>query len=167
MIRVALLAALMPAMAGAAQFNFCWVGAGGYTMTGTIAFPDRYLDAPVITENEVTRFEITGYEHLVPVGRWSLAERRGGDTWHLRFLPGRMEFPTGGSFPGPDAQGWNANGDVTDCGAKGFGFNSGNYAQDVCLFGTWVRASSIPPDTPLFATTAPVTPDCRNAEFTS
>lgn len=167
MIRALLIAALFPAMASAEQYNFCWVGSGGYTMTGVIAFPDALNSQAVITEEEVTRFEITGYENLVPVGHWNLGDMKRDATWHLRFLTRELRFPTGGSFPGPDSQGWNANGDVTDCGEKGFGFNSGNYAQDVCLFGTWVRTSSIPPDTPFYVTKGPVTPDCRNAEFTS
>lgn len=149
----------------AAEFNFCWLGAGGYTMTGTIRFPDAYLSAPIVTEREVTGFEITGYEHGVRIGSWSLAERKAETTWHLRFDPRTLTFPTGGSFPGDHSQGWNANGDVTDCGDKGFGFNSGNYAQDVCLFGVWISQSSIAPETPFRATPNPVTPDCRAVDY--
>ena len=49
----------------------------------------------------------------------------------------------------------------------GFGFNSGNFAQDICLNGAYVEASSIAPDTPLLATLDPVTPDCRNTAAVS
>jgi hypothetical protein len=69
-----------------------------------------------------------------------------------------MIFLTGGSFAGFASQGWNANGDVTDCGTPGFGFNSGNFAQDICLNGAYVEASSIAPDTPLLATLNPEPP---------
>lgn len=69
-----------------------------------------------------------------------------------------MIFLTGGSFAGFASQGWNANGDVTDCGTPGFGFNSGNFAQDICLNGAYVEASSIAPDTLLLATLDHATP---------
>ncbi len=167
MIRAAAIALVLPATAMAADYNFCWAGAGGYSMTGVISFPDALLSKQVITEADVTRFEITGYQNSVPIGTWSLSERTRSSTWHLRFLPQEMRFPTGGSFPGPDSQGWNADGEVEDCGRRGFGFNSGNYAQDICLYGVWVRQSSIPPETPLYATTGPVTPDCRFVDMTS
>ena len=103
----------LAAPAQAAQFNFCWQGAGGYTMTGVIGFPDRALSSDMVTERDLTRFEITGYENLIPVGRWTLDDRKPGSTFHVRFDPQTMTFPTGGSFPGNDSQGWNANGDVT------------------------------------------------------
>ena len=118
-----------------------------------------------MTERDVTAFRITGYERGVMIGQWDMSERGANTTWHLRFDPGSRVFPTGGSFPGERSQGWNANGEVTDCGRRGFGFNSGNYAQDICLYGVWIAQSSIPPETPLFATTEPVTPDCRAVEL--
>lgn len=157
---------LAPA-AQAAQFNFCWQGAGGYTMTGVIGFPDAALSKSVVTERDVTRFEITGYENLIAVGRWTLNDRKAGSTFHVRFDPRTLTFPTGGSFPGDYSQGWNAGGEVTDCGAKGFGFNSGNYAQDICLYGVWMDRSSIHPDTPMTVTTGPVSPDCRGIDALS
>ena len=165
MLRAALLFCLLSSSATAAEFNFCWAGAGGYTMTGRIAFPDDLLDAPIITERDVTAFEITGYEHGVAIGRWSMSDRTPSTTWHLRFDPETLTFPTGGSFPGERSQGWNANGEVTDCGRRGFGFNSGNYAQDICLYGVWIAQSSIPPETPFRATPNAVTPDCRAVDF--
>jgi hypothetical protein len=47
---------------------------------------------------------------------------------------------------------------VTNCGKPGFGFNSGNYAQDICVNGTYIQASSIDPATPLTATFPPSCP---------
>lgn len=132
-------------------------------MTGVIAFPDALMSRPLITERDVTAFRITGYERGVAVGQWSLADRGAGTTWHLRFDPRALTFPTGGSYPGDAGQGWNANGEVDNCGSSGFGFNSGNYAQDICLYGVWIEQSSIDPATPLRATTDPVTPDCRGS----
>jgi hypothetical protein len=77
---------------------------------------------------------------------------------HLRFDPQQMVFLTGGSFQGLHPQDWNANGNVTNCGKPGFGFNSGNYAQDICVNGTYIQASSIDPATPLTATFPPSCP---------
>lgn len=165
MIRLSLALFLAGTTASAAQFNFCWAGAGGYTMTGTIAFSDNLLDAPLVTERDVTGFAITGYERGVQIGQWDMADRTASTTWHLRFEPRTLTFPTGGSFPGDNSQGWNANGEVDDCGRRGFGFNSGNYAQDICLYGVWIAQSSIPPETPFRATPNPVTPDCRAVDF--
>jgi len=121
------------------------------------------MSRDIITERDVTRFEITGYNRLVPIGSWTLNDLYPGTTWHLRFDPQTLTFPTGGSFPGDYAQGWNADGNVQDCGRRGFGFNSGNYSQDVCLFGTWVEQSAIDPATPFHATSAPVSPACDGA----
>jgi hypothetical protein len=159
-IRLAALAACVALPVEAAQFNFCWLGANGFTMTGVIGFPDAALSKPLVTEADVTLFRITGYEDGVAIGRWSLDDLKPGTTWLLRFDPATLTFPTGGNFPGDAAQGWNADGDVQDCGPGGFGFNSGNYAQDICLNGVWIAQSSIDPATPLRATTDPVTAQC-------
>ncbi|MGZ9808917.1 hypothetical protein ACXN5S_00455 [Pseudoroseicyclus sp. H15] len=134
-------------------------------MTGRIAFPDSALGKALVTERDVTEFEITGWLDGAEIGAWSLDELTPETTWHLNFDPKERRFPTGGNYPGAASQGWNANGEVNDCGPGGFGFNSGNWAQDVCLDGTWISASSIEPDVPFFAATAPVTPDCRATEL--
>ena len=160
MIRAALVFGLLAGPASAAEVHFCWAGADGYTMTGTMEFPDARLDSDRITEADVSAFRIDGFHDGRRVGGWSLDQRTPDTTWHLRYAPRTMTFPTGGSFPGDAGQGWNANGEVTDCGNPGFGFNSGNYAQDVCIDGVWIFDSSIPPETPFTATTRPVLPDC-------
>ena len=166
MIRaLAFIAAVFAAPAQAVTLNFCWLGAGGYSMTGSFSFPDALMARDMITERDVTAFQITGYNRLVPIGSWSLADRERGTTWHLRFDPQSMTFPTGGDFGSNASQGWNANGAVSNCGQRGFGFNSGNYSQDVCLFGTWVMQSAIDPRTPLVASTAPVTPACTGPQL--
>lgn len=164
MIRAAAFLCLLATPIDAAGFNFCWAGNGGYTMTGRIEFPDELMGR-IITERDVTEFEIIGYEFGVAIGRWNMNDRTPSTTWHLRFDPRSLTFPTGGSFPGELSQGWNADGEVTDCGQRGFGFNSGNYAQDICLYGVWIAQSSIPPETPLRATPNPVSPDCRAVDF--
>lgn len=161
MIRaLSFVAAIVAAPVQAVEFNFCWLGAAGYSMTGVIGFPDQLMGRDVITEDDVTKFEITGYNRLIPIGTWSLDDLTAGTTWHLRFDPQTLSFPTGGSFPGDYAQGWNADGNVQDCGRRGFGFNSGNYSQDFCLYGAWVEQSAIDPSTPLRATSGPVTAAC-------
>ena len=157
------LAAAFAAPVHAAQFNFCWVGAAGYSMTGVIEFPDEKLNQDLITEDDVTRFEIVGYNRMIPIGTWSMEEVRWDTTWHLRFDPQTLSFPTGGNFGTDASQGWNANGGMTDCGRNGFGFNSGNYSQDFCLFGAWVEQSAIDPNTPFRATTQPVDAACSGS----
>ena len=154
-------------LAQAAELNFCWLGGGGYTMTGRMSLPDAAMFKTILTEDDITGFKISGYHKGRLLGSWNAADRGPNTTWHLRFDPAGMIFLTGGSFAGFVSQGWNANGNVTDCGAPGFGFNSSNFAQDICLNGAYVEASSIAPDTPLLATLAPVTPECRNTAAVS
>lgn len=163
----AVIAAAVAAPVQAADLHFCWRGANGFTMTGEFGVPDSALTGGMITEDQISYFRITGYEVGIPVGRWSMDDLAAGSTFHLRFDTATMSFPTGGSYPGPASQGWNANGEVNNCGDKGFGFNSGNHAQDLCLYGVWVEHSSIAPQTPLRASTVAYTPDCRLRDFSS
>jgi len=144
-----------------AIINFCWAGAGGYTMTGQMTIPDAAMTKPLITENDVVAFEINGFHDGQAIGSWRLQDKRDDTTWHLRFAPRDLRFLTGQSFRTKHSQGWNANGAVNDCGTPGFGFNSGNFAQDVCVDGVYARDSSIAPDAPFFATYDPVIPECR------
>ena len=148
--------------AHAATLNICWTGAGGYTMTGRMELPDAAMRKRLVTEKDITAFQITGYLNGEKIGSWNLKQRLPATTWFLRFEPKTLSFPVGGNFGSLVSQGWNADGDVEDCGNPGFGFNSGNYAQDVCVNGRYVEKSSIDPVTPLIATYDPVTPDCRN-----
>jgi len=151
------------APAHAATLNLCWTGAGGYTMTGRMSLPDAAMRKPTVTQDDLTGFQITGYLKGEKIGHWNMKDRTANTTWLLRFEPKTLNFPVGGDFGSLVSQGWNANGDVTDCGTPGFGFNSGNYAQDVCVNGRFVSESSIDPKTPLVATYDPATPDCRSA----
>ena len=132
-----------------ARFQFCWIGANGFTMEGIIGFPAELLDSGIITEEQVTEFRIWGYHEGLPIGSWSLEERRFETTWTLFFDTDAREFPMGGHFLRQSYQAWNANGSVNDCGVPGFGFNGGNWAQDVCVDNVWIEASSIDPATPL------------------
>ena len=155
--------------AQAAGFSFCWQGAGGYSMTGQMVVPDHLLDRNIVTEQDVTAFRIDGFHHGQHLGSWDMTQADKDTVWHLRFDPRRAEFLLGGSFPAAKSQGWNASGNVTDCGNPGFGFNSGNAAQDVCVNGSFVAESSIAPDTPLYVTPGTATGHaaCRYAEFSS
>lgn len=163
MIRLACAAAvaLYSTHAQAAIVHFCWVGGNGYTMTGTMEFPDELLDAEMITEADVTRFKISGYLDGQLIGTWSLDQLTPTTSWTLRYLPRTMVFPTTEGPLSGSYQEWNADGTATDCGPGGFGFNAGNYAQDFCLNGVWVEPSGVPPETPFVAqTTAPYRSDC-------
>lgn len=154
--------------ADAALVYICWVGGNGYTMTGSMEFPDDLLTAPMITEADVTRFKISGYFEGQLIGTWNMADRTETTTWYLRYFPQEMRFPTNEEVPGPFDQGWNADGTATDCGISGFGFNAGNYAQDFCLNGIWVEPSGVPPETPFFAQSeAPWSPDCSGPRLLS
>ena len=163
----AILLAVFAAPAHAAEVNLCWRGAGGYTMTGRMSLPDAAMFKTILTEADVTRFKISGYYKGKLIGTWDSATRAADDTWHLRFDPAGMAFLTGGRFASFASQGWNADGNVTNCGNPGFGFNSGDFSQDLCINGTYIAASSIAPDTPLIATFDAVTPDCRNTAAVS
>lgn len=155
MFRLLALAALVATAAlpaHAARFQFCWIGGNGYTMLGEIEFPDSLLNTGRITEAQVTDFRIQGFRDGVPIGFWSLSMRNPTTSWTLSFDTTALEFPMGGSRTLGTYQEWNANGRVNDCGAvDGFGFNGGNWAQDVCINNTYIEDSSIDPLTPLKA----------------
>ena len=163
-----LIVSLLAAPSRAATVWICWQGANGYTMSGRMEFPDTLLDAEMITEADVTAFEITGYRDGIALGSWSLAARQDRQTWYLRYLPREGVFPTDERVPGPFDQGWNADGTATDCGPGGFGFNAGNYAQDFCLDGVWLEDSGMPPSTPFYALDeAPYIADCSDPALLS
>lgn len=148
----------------AAQFQFCWVGANGYTMEGVIEFPDAFLNTGLITETDVTGFQIIGFLDGVALGSWDMADLTAQTSWTLRFDTDALRFPTGGIRQDNTYQEWNANGQVNDCGAvDGFGFNAGNYAQDVCVNNVWIEDSSIDPQIPLFAQPMDVRLICETA----
>jgi len=153
--------------AHAAEVNLCWRGGNGYTMTGRMTLPDEAMFKTILTEADVTRFKISGYFEGQLIGTWDSGTRANDATWHLRFDPAGMTFLTGGRFASFASQGWNANGNADNCGSPGFGFNSGDFSQDICLNGDYVEGSSIDPNTPLVATLDPVTPDCRNTAAVS
>ena len=155
-IRVALLCAALAAPARAETWAFCWIGAAGYTMEGTIGYPDGAEGT--LTQDDVTAFAITGYRDGVPLGSWSLADRLPETTFVLRFDADALAFPMGGSRAAGTYQAWNADGMVEDCGNPGFGFNGGNRAQDVCVDGTFREESGVAPKTPLAVSPDPAVP---------
>lgn len=157
----ALIAATLAAPARAEVVWFCWQGDNGFTMTGRMEFPDALSNFAMITEAQVSAFEITGYLDGRALGSWNMADRGPDTTWYLRYFPAAMEFPVDDMVPGPFDQGWNADGTATDCGNPGFGFNAGNLAQDFCHNGVWIEESGMPPPTPFYAMSMPPkTPDC-------
>ncbi len=144
-----LAAFLAPTASLASDFSFCWIGANGYTMAGKMQLSPGVTG--IVDQDDVTAFKIAGYRHGDLLGTWDMQDLQDGATWHLRFDVTSQSFLMGGSFPASYSQGWNANGSVDNCGSPGFGFNSGNHAQDVCVNGEWARESSVAPDTPLLA----------------
>ena len=136
-------------------------------MTGRMSLPDAAMFKTILTETDINGFKISGYHKGQLLGTWDSAQRGPDTTWHLRFDPAGMVFLTGGRFASFASQGWNADGQADNCGTSGFGFNSGDFTQDICVNGSYVEASSVAPDTPLTATLDAVTPDCRNTAAVS
>jgi hypothetical protein len=143
--------------------NLCWTGGSGYTMTGRMELPASAMRKSMVRETDIAAFKITGYLNSVRVGSWNLMNKTPTTSWALYFDPATFTFPTAIDLNLQVSQEWNANGDVDDCGNPGFGFNAGNFAQDVCINSQYIEPSSIDPGTTLFATYDPVTPDCRSA----
>lgn len=163
MIRAAALLVALAAPAQAAEVFICWQGAGGYTMTGRMTYPDALSRRSIVTQDDVTGFRITGYFEGRVIGKWDLADRTPTTSWLLRYDPRRGVFPLVGL--NGLYQMWNANGDVNDCGTPGFGFNAGNGGQDFCIDDTFILSSSIPPDTPILGFSAPQSPDCAGPDL--
>ncbi|MBM7069062.1 hypothetical protein [Actibacterium sp. 188UL27-1] len=134
--------------ASSVEYAFCWIGDNGYTMEGRMQFDDALLETGLISQDDITRFEIRGYRDDAPLGSWSLAQLTPETTWVLSFDTTRLEFPTG-STGNNDLQAWNADGTASNCGNPGFGFNAGNNAQDVCVNGEWRTDSMVDRFTPL------------------
>lgn len=126
---------------------FCWMGANGYRIEGSLTYPDGTTGR--ITEDDVTAFAIAGFRDDAFLGRWSLDDLTPQTSWTLSFDTDRLAFRMGGFRQNDTYQEWNADGTATDCGNPGFGFNGGNQAQDVCVDGVFIAESGIPPDTPL------------------
>ena len=127
---------------------FCWLGASGWSLRGEMTVRDGAMSQPRVTEADVTRFWIEGFHNDRPVGKWNLADRTPSTSFNVNYDPAARAFVTGGWSNSDEGQQWNANGDVTDCGTPGFGFNSGASGQDVCVNGVWIMDSTIPADTP-------------------
>lgn len=159
MIRAVPLAVMLAASsAQAGEVYICWLGAGGYTMTGRMTYPEALNDAVLVTQDDLTSFRITGYFDGRVIGKWDMAEATPQTSWLLRYDPRSAQFPLVG-FDGL-YQMWNANGEVNDCGNLGFGFNAGNGGQDFCIDNTFILSSSIPADTPLLGFAEPQLPTC-------
>lgn len=150
MIRaVGLMLCLLPSVAGAVDVEFCWIGDQGYTFAGRMTYPDTLADSGVVTEQDVTAFEIQGYHNGAKVGRWSLDMLTPETSWNLNFDPKAMQFAVGGDPYETEGQEWNADGFVENCGTPGFGFNLGDNEQDICIDGRYYQESGIDRFTPL------------------
>lgn len=130
-----------------ARYRFEWQGGGGYVMRGGMSFDAALQDDGVVTGSDLTCFFIEGSRNGDPVGRWALSMLNEETSWMLTFLPKRSEFAVF-SEGTPMPQAWNMNGVGNDCGAGGFGFNIGNAAQDLCIDGTLIFESQVPPGRP-------------------
>lgn len=156
--------ALLATPAQAVELFFCWQGANDYTMRGSMQFPDDRLSRRIVTEADITAFEIEGFHQGNPIGTWSLSDRTPDTTWYLRYNTKEQGFLIIKPFVTGYTQGWNANGNVDDCGEGGFGFNAGSGGQDVCVNGEFIRDSTIALDTPIQVSNDPFPPDCRLIE---
>ena len=68
-------------------------------MTGRMALPDAAMFKTIVTQNDITRFKISGYQNGKFLGAWDSENRDADTTWHLRFDPAGMVFLTGGGLP--------------------------------------------------------------------
>lgn len=159
MIRLAALL-LLPLQANAQSYEFCWTGAKGFHIYGQmIVTPNANMQA-LLTETDLSAFKIAGFHDGLPIGTWSLADLTEYTAWRLNFDPLSSTFPIGGLAPNGAGQRWNASGQMDDCGAPGFGFNAGNFSQDLCLNNTWLEDSIIDPDVPFLAYPTGEAPPC-------
>lgn len=164
-LSLCVMALAAPAGAQEVSYRFVWEGGGGYALTGALAFDPAAVAGPYVRETDLTCFVIEGQKDGAPIGRWALTMLLPETTWRLHFHAPSARFPVDGDdhelwMP----QAWNMNGEGRDCGPGGFGFNAGNYAQDLCLDGALLRESQRPPDQPFAAQRAEVAfpPDaCR------
>jgi hypothetical protein len=131
-------------------YSFTWEGAGGYVMHGALAF-DAASAGPLVRENDVQCFVIEGFRDDEPIGRWALGQLTEETTWTLTFSPAQSAFVVYSPMA-TMPQAWNMDGFGENCGDPGFGFNIGNFAQDLCVDGELARESQIAPARPFPAT---------------
>ncbi|MEM1273740.1 MAG: hypothetical protein AAGF88_07985 [Pseudomonadota bacterium] len=134
----------------AQDYVFEWTGSGGYSMRGAMSFP-LSVGKGILTEAQVQCFEIEGFLDGAPIGRWALEQLTEETTWQLNFDPEAQRFLTA-SAELPVSQAWNMDGGGENCGDDGFGFNLGDFAQDLCLDNSLLVESQVPPSTPFPAT---------------
>ncbi|MAM62675.1 MAG: hypothetical protein CMH11_14430 [Maritimibacter sp.] len=140
-----------PAQGQDVAYSFTWEGAGGYVMQGGIAFDSDRPGGRLVRENDVQCFVIEGFRNGEPIGRWALGQLTEETTWTLTFSPAQSAFVVYGPMADMP-QAWNMNGFGENCGDPGFGFNIGNFAQDLCVDGELARDSQIAPARPFPAT---------------
>ncbi|QQA43664.1 hypothetical protein [Pelagovum pacificum] len=145
---VALAMLPLAAAADTATYKFKWAGSDGYRMDGVMSFDATLLSTRErITHDDLDCFAISGTHEGAPIGTWGLAELLPETTWYLEFDVASESF----TLPNSETavtQGWNMNGTGNDCGVDGFGFNLGNYAQDICVDNELVVASQVDPTAP-------------------
>jgi len=149
---LALSVACLPAAASAASYEFTWTGSNGYRVEGALAISDTLTRSDLITTHDVECFRITGYHNDRLLGHWNLGDLTPETSWNVNFKPKALRFPMGGSSLGREGQEWNMNGNGNSCGPDGFGFNSGTFAQDICVNGRIIVPSQVSRYKPLSAT---------------
>lgn len=142
---------LMSSSCYAASYQFSWVGSDGYRLEGAFSIPGSLAQAKHIDERAVKCFWIAGYRSDNPVGQWNISQLTDETNWRLNFEPQSSRFRTGGHSQSQFGQEWNMNGFGIGCGEGGFGFNSGNATQDICINNLWIKSSIISPKTSLLA----------------
>jgi hypothetical protein len=110
MIQTVALIALLATPVAAADFEFCWEGANGYRMEGTMRIDDALLNRSILTEDDIGTFFIQGFKDDIALGAWDMSQMTPTTSWNLRFDPRGMVFPTGGMHDSDKGQAWNAGG---------------------------------------------------------
>jgi len=134
----------------AALFSLSWTGANGYGMTGQFSFADSLLGTGVIDETQIETFSIEGFLNGAALGSFTLDPSSPPTFWNVNFDTDLLAFLVGGNSTSGTGQQWNQSGNTgRGCGNPGFGFNSGDFSQDICVDNNFVSASSVPPNTPI------------------
>ncbi len=128
--------------AGEVFFEFQWIGGQGYSMQGALAYDDALASSSIVTGDDLHCFQVTGFKDGAEIGSWGLGQKSETTAWRLHLLPREGMFLHESAIVRMP-QAWNMAGDGSGCGKGGFGFNIGNFAQDICVDDTLIVESQV------------------------
>lgn len=108
----------MPGVSSAVSFDISWIGANGYTMSGSFSYDDG-MHSGIINGTQIDTLMIEGFHNSTSISSWNLADGS-TTTFNFNFDTDSETFLIGGSSLSPTGQAWNWK------GATGLGFVSGS-----------------------------------------